>query len=211
MVVDDKNKTFYNIINIVEEKEGEEEKIKIERYEIENCPEIFKEKLENVLNYNKCRKSNNIIIIQNEDVNLNSQDERPFSTEEEMKNEFEGKEKDENYKDKNIQNINLFYIKKLKEQNKAYFLKLSDNTKQVIFNDKVQIIISDEKPNLVYIDKNRKKEIIEVFNSLNNANDDLKYRLKYIKKYSILEIKEKMCKKYKKLHPDYDDKNDKEN
>ena len=210
LVVDDKNKMFYNIINIVEEGEEKEEKTEIERYEIENCPEIFKEKLENILNYNKSRKSNNIIVIQNEDVILNSQNERPFTTEEEM-NETEGKEKGENYKDKNTQDINLFYIKKLKEENRAYFLKLSDNTKQVIFKDKVEIIISDEKPNLVYIDKNRKKEIIEVFYSLNNTSEDLKYRLKYIKKYTILEIKEQMRKKYKKLHPDYDDTNDKEN
>ena len=93
----------------------------------------------------------------------------------------------------------------MKKQNKAYFLKLSDNTYQVIFDDdNVEIIISKEKPNLMYIDKHRKKEIIEVYNSLNNASEDLKSKLKYIQKYCFLEVKEKISKKRKKLKPDCD-------
>lgn len=55
LLVDSQNKMFYNIINRVEEWD-EEEKTDIEIYDIENCPEIFKEKLENLLSYNECRK-----------------------------------------------------------------------------------------------------------------------------------------------------------
>ena len=102
-----------------------------------------------------------------------------------------------NYNNKII----LVYIKNLKNQEKANFLELSDDTKQVIFKDKVEIIMSEKKENLIYIDRHRQKTKIPTFNILNNSSRDLIYRLKYIKKISISNIKEKMENKYHKLHP----------
>ena len=181
LLIDSQNQTFYNIISKIDKEE--EEKTEIENHNHENCPENLKEKLDTLLNYNKCIKSA-----------LNNSDNK--------EKEFKNDDEEEKKTDK-TEEFNLFYIKKFKEQNKAYFLKLSDGSEQIIFKDKVKIILSREKPNVLYIDKNKEKTIIPKYNILNNSSEELIYRMKYIKKYSILEIKEKMSIKHKKLNPNH--------
>ena len=191
LLIDSKNQTFYNIINKIDK--NKKKKTEIKSYNYENCPETLKEKLDTLLNYNKRRKAT-----------LNNSDNK----EKEIKDNDEKEKKEDE-----IEEFNLFYIKKVKEQNKAYFLKLSDRSEQIIFKerDKVQIVLSREKPNILYIEKNKEITIIQKFNILNNSSEEVTDKMKYIKKYSILEIKEKMAIKNRELnHEHHDNKKDNE-
>ena len=81
-------------------------------------------------------------------------------------------------------------------------MKLSDDTKQVIFKDKTDILFSDKGDNIVYIDKNKEQTILQVYNILKNSDKKIIHKMKYIRQYSIEEIKRKMKIKYKKYHPE---------
>ena len=97
----------------------------------------------------------------------------------------------------------MFYIKSIDEKEKANFLKLSDDTKQVIFKDKIEVLMSDKHTNIVYIDKNKKQLILPILNILKNSDKKLIHKMKYIRNMAIEDIKRKMKIKYKKLHPEY--------
>ena len=92
--------------------------------------------------------------------------------------------------------INLFYVKDCREENKTYFLQLSDDTRQIIFFDKSEILLHNKKDKVLFIDKNRNKIFVPIFNILNNSSKELKDRLQYIKdsteKIKIEKIKEKI-------------------
>ena len=183
IVIDNKNQIFY-YINVSNEDEEEQKKDKIEKYEIKNCPEHLKEKLNNVLQYNenykrKYNKSND----ENNSKKVNNNSKK---SEKEIKN-----------------SDNLIYIKNINLKEKGnFFLKLSDDTKQVIFKDKTDILFSDKGDNIVYIDKNKEQTILQVYNILKNSDKKLIHKMKYIRQCSIEEINRKMKIKYKKYHPE---------
>ena len=162
IIINEKNKKLYNIIN-----NGDDEQDKIEKYDIDKYPENLKENVDDLINYHKLRL---------EKVNTKSS----ISSGNICNNEI----------------IYLVYIKILKVEEKAYFLELSDGTKQVIFKDKVEIIMSEKEKNIIYIDSHKEKTKIPTSSILNNSRRGLIYRYNYIKKYTILNIKEKLENKY---------------
>ena len=202
IIINEKNQKLYKIIN---NKDDDEEKDEIEKYNIDNCPHDLQESVDDLITYHKLRleKGNNsqTISITSGDKcsesNENNSEKKPKETE--MKTEKDYLILNENIYNKEI--IYLVYIKKLKVEEKANFLELSDGTKQIIFKDKVEIIMSEKKENLIYVDRHKERTKIPTFNILNNSNKDLTYILKYIKKYTILNLKEKMENKFHRLHP----------
>ena len=90
----------------------------------------------------------------------------------------------------------IIYIKSFHNDKNGKFLVLSDGTKQIIFKDKINILISDKKETVGYIDKQKKVSFISLMNAMQNSSKDLVSRLKYIKKVNYREIKDKMKKKF---------------
>ena len=211
LVFDSQNSVFYNIIRI--NGQDEEEDFKIEKYKKKDCPEELEEKLEELLNYNKKKKQKiekkPVQIVTNSDESLSIQKsgtiESSISQSIECEDNKNSTEKESNENDDNFHDIKLIYIRKLQKESLADFLLLSDFTKQIIYHDKAEIILSDYKPNLVYVDRHKERTIIPIFNILNNSSKELIQRLKYMKKISIKGIKQRMEIKYKKVHPDYDE------
>ena len=61
-----------------------------------------------------------------------------------------------------------------------------------------------------YVDKDKKRTVIPIYNILKNANHDFSKRLKYIRKISFSDIKTKMRNKLQniKMHKKEDKKKD---
>ena len=89
----------------------------------------------------------------------------------------------------------IIYIKSFHNDKNGKFLVLSDDTKQIIFKDKVNILISDKKETVGYIDRHKKVSFIPLMNAMKNSSKDFISRLKYIKQVNYREIRDKMQKK----------------
>ena len=89
----------------------------------------------------------------------------------------------------------IIYIKSFHNDKNGKFLTLSDDTKQIIFKDKINILISDKKETVAYIDRHKKISFIPLMNAMKNSSKDFISRLKYIKQVNYKEIKNKMQKK----------------
>ena len=193
LILNKKDKLLYNIIKIDDNNE------KIEKYNIDEYPENLKNKYEIFIKYyenvrkhiNKESNTDSSIINQNTLSKENISESSKTNTENES-----SIIKQEEIDDEEI-DINLFYVKDCREENKAYFLQLSDDTKQIIFLDKSEILIHDKKDKILYIDKNRNKIFVSIFDIFNNSSNELKYRLKYIKKTTTKILKEKIKEKIK--------------
>ena len=99
----------------------------------------------------------------------------------------------------------LIYIKSLIVDKYAKLLILSDETKQYIFKDKVEILLSEQKEILTYIDINKKKAILPLINIMKNSNKEFISRIKYIKKTNFSNMKEKLKEKWS--NEDFKNKN----
>lgn len=104
----------------------------------------------------------------------------------------------ENSDKKNKSQKTIFYIKRLEDDENAYFLYLTNDIEQIKFKNKVEIIMSDKKDKLIYVDKDKKRNIIPTFNILNNTNKKLTSKLRYIRYHSNKKIKNNMFEKFKK-------------
>ena len=136
------------------------------------CPDELKEKFQRLLKYYYDNRENEI----NNEDNINEINE------------------------KNKSQKTLFYIKRLEDEEKAYFLYLPNDIEQIKFKDKGEIIMSDNKNQIIYVDKNKNREIIPKYNILNNTNKDLTSKLKYIRKCNINKIQNNILEKFKKIH-----------
>ena len=82
----------------------------------------------------------------------------------------------------------LVYIKSYKKEKVAKFLILSNNVKQIIFKDKVQILMLEQKGVIGYIDINKKITFLCLENINNNSNKDILMRIDYIRKVNYNEM-----------------------
>ena len=181
LLVDNENEYFYNIII----DDPDTEKIKIEKYRICDCPEKLKSRLDELTKYNDSRKKKN--------KNKNGEN-NCLINQELVENNDKKDSKGE------INNKKIFYIKEIKSLDKAYFLKLSDDTKQIKFyDDKSEIIMSDQKDSIIYQDRHKERSIIPIYNIMDNSSEEVISRIKYIRKKTLQEMNEKMRKKFEKL------------
>ena len=193
MILNKKDKLLYNIIKTDNNKE------KIEKYNIDEYPENLKNKYELFIKYyeNVLKKRKHINNESNKDsciINQNPLSKENISENSKTNSENESSIiKQEEIDDGEI-DINLFYVKDCREENKTYFLQLSDDTRQIIFFDKSEILLHNKKDKVLFIDKNRNKIFVPIFNILNNSSKELKDRLQYIKDSTekIEKIKEKI-------------------
>ena len=89
----------------------------------------------------------------------------------------------------------IIYIKSFTNDKYGKFLVLSDDTKQIIFKDKISILISNKKETVGFIDSQKKVSFIPLINAMRNSSKVLRERLKYIKKTNFREIKNKIQQK----------------
>ena len=89
----------------------------------------------------------------------------------------------------------IIYVKSFTNDKNGKFLVLSDDTKQIIFKDKINILISDQKETIGFIDSQKNIYFIPLKNAMRNSSKVLKERLNYIKKRNYREIKNKIQKK----------------
>ena len=157
----------------------------------------IKQKKNEILN-----NKNKIEIYENDDTNLSIISKETLSH-----TEDNSISSNNIFDDISINNLNekekekkLVYIKNYINDKKVKLLILSDDTKHAIFNDKIQILISEkiEIQMIGYMDKNKKKTFLSLVNIMKNSNKDLVKRLKYIKYLSFKNLKEKVEKKYEK-------------
>ena len=200
LILNEKEDLFYEII---EEDNKEDEII---TYPTDKCPHKLKEKYNKFLKYhNEMRKQ--ILEHENQNQTLSSEsissitsiNSKSESNEESSENECSKtislnsilSEKET----KNEIKRKIIYIKSYYQDKYAKFLVLSDDTKQIIFKDKIVILISDIKEVVGYFDKNKKQTYIPLINAMKNASKDFISRLKYIKRVNYSQIKKKMIQK----------------
>ena len=118
---------------------------------------------------------------------------------------FDGLQKEErNKKEKNViqkKDVNdkddIIYVDKLIINENCIFFKLSNQTEQAFFRDKIQIIISTEY--LTYIDENKNKYNLLLKDVANNPIHKLTNRFKYIKYIYVKSINETIKKNNEKI------------
>ena len=186
---------IYEIINV----EYNDDQIKI--HEADNCPDHLKQQFKQFIEYHilkeqkkyahENQKNQNLINILNTSNNINTSENNSVKSEETIYNNIsiDNSINCENNEKK------LIYIKSLILGKYAKFLILSDDTKQYIFKDKVEILLSEEKEILTYIDNNKNKTTIPLVNIMKNSNKEFISRLHYIKKTSFNNMKEKLLEK----------------
>ena len=224
---------FNSDTDIIYEIENDEEEDKINSYKAQNCPERIKEQFkvftkynlkmrqkriekENKLSMNPETKENSINIstssISSTSISLTSEEN---SIQSEEITETEDKNKtistiDNNSKEKeNKKEKKLIYIRKYNKDDNAKFLLLSTGTKQIIFKDKIEIILSEEKEAIAYVDRKKKMTFLRLINIMKNCNKDLLVRLKYIKQANYKDIKDKLIKKIENNEKNKNENNDK--
>ena len=191
ILYDKKNKAVYYI---TPKNNGENE---IKNYDKEKCPNELKEKFEELINYyekKEFKKGKKIKILIDGKYAQNSNKEKDGN-----KNEIENgkniyKEKEINYKTNKNQK-KLFYIKRLEDEKKAYFLYFPCDIEQIIFKDKVEIIISYKRNNILFVDKDKNRIIVPIPNLLKITNKDLISKLKYIRNHSVTFMQQKFLEK----------------
>ena len=152
-------------INIVLNKEEDEINI---YNDIQECSTYLKKKFEQLIEYDK------IVTIKTK-----KKENKYMST---------------NFKD-SADKTKLVYINQFFEEKYATLVFLSDETKQTIFKDKCEILLSEKKNILGSIDKDRNMSIIPLYKISNISNNNFTKRFKYIHKISYEYIKNKIEKK----------------
>ena len=163
------NKAYYIKIYANEDPNKDEKS----SFEIDNCPENLKDKFQKFQKYDKeisSKRQLNLFISQSENS---------------IKNQI--------LLDDN--NLELFYIRNVFKEKLAYFVYLSDNNRQFIFDDKIQIVVSDQDELVEIIDKENKLTTISFQNIFNNPNTNLVKRLRYIRRAQLNGIKNKVIDK----------------
>ena len=108
----------------------------------------------------------------------------------------ENDSKDIQTKDLNKMN-DIIYVDKIIINENCIFFKLSNQTEQTFFKDKIQIIISTEYLN--YIDQNKNKYNLLLKDIVNNPIQKLTSRFKYIRYIYIKTINESIKKNNEKI------------
>ena len=91
--------------------------------------------------------------------------------------------------------MKLIYIKDIQYDKDGKRIILSDETFQFIFKDKTEILISNKKKVLGYVDKEKKLSFLSLNNVWKNWNKDLKKRIKYIKQINAKIMKNRIKEK----------------
>jgi polo-like kinase 1 len=196
LILNEKEDKFYEII------EDDFTEAKIKEYSVDKCPVKLKPKFDEFLKYhNKIRQKlceidnqsltsesnmssfrKDNIDEENSEIEYNKTTSIKSSSSVELQNSLESKKKEEV----------IIYIKNVYKNDNAKFLTLSDETKQIIFKDKIEILISDKKEVVGYTDRHKKTTFIPLAEAMKNASKDFTTRLKYIKHVNFSQIKEKM-------------------
>ena len=103
----------------------------------------------------------------------------------------------------------LVYVKNYIKDKIATIILLSDDIKQVIFNDKIQIFISEKigKEFVGYVNRDKKIKFLEFCNIMRNSNKDLVNRVGYIRSNSFKGYRDKLINKIQK---DYNERQNEE-
>ena len=187
-IKDTENNTFYTLcflkeenyntaycIKIYDNKEpNKDEKI---LFDIDNCPEYLNDKFQTFQNYNDEISSKKQLNLFNKKSSF-SQSDNSIKSQISLDN-----------------NRELFYIRNIFKEKHAYFIHLSDNNRQTIFDDKIKIIVSDQDELVVIIDKENNLTTVSFNNIFNNPNYNLVKRIKYIRNTQIKDIKNKVKEK----------------
>lgn len=109
----------------------------------------------------------------------------------------ENNENSESIKERksSIEEIPLIYVKHVIIEKHGIFILLSNNVKQVIFHDKVEILLLEEKGIIGHLSRKKELTVIPIHNVLRNPNHTFAKRMKYIRQMSFLNIKDKLKKK----------------
>ena len=91
----------------------------------------------------------------------------------------------------------IVYIKKFYKDKAAKFLTLSNETKQIIFKDKAEILISEKDLVVGFKDRHGNISFIELGYAMKNSSKDFTKRLRYIKQVNYTQIKKRMEEKMK--------------
>ena len=183
-LLNQKREVFYKII------EGND-KDEIQTYEIDNFPDNLKEKMKIFFkHHNKIKQKifdheYQACIISNEDK---------FENSIEINEEYSRMSEGNNFlsKDSIEETEKIVYVKSFCKDEFAKFITLSNGIKQYIFNDKIEILISENKETIGYLENHKIISFIPLLNIFQNSNKDLISRLKYIKKTNCKEITTKI-------------------
>ena len=93
-------------------------------------------------------------------------------------------------------NDHFVYAKSSMDSGIAKFFILSDETQQIIFKDDVEVLISEKKEIIKYVDKTKKSKIINLANVYRNDNKEFVKKLKYIRHTNFRTTKDKMRSNY---------------
>ena len=78
------------------------------------------------------------------------------------------------------------------DSGKAKFFILSDETQQTIFKDKIEILLSEKKEIIKYIDKMKNSRIINLANVYRNDNKEFIKKCKHIRHINFRKINDKI-------------------
>ena len=200
----------------IKKDEKDEDKDIINNYEAKNCPEHLKDNFRDFIRYH-IRIKQELFSIENkketnnENYKINLKNENKINNVKNIStsNSIKSEEKSNSIASYQINNnisINnskdnekeVVYIKnyKVKGKNKNKFFLLSDGTKQIIFYDKEQIIISDKKGLIGHINAFKKQIILPIDEALNNTNKNFVSKLRHIRRANEKEMWNKVYKKY---------------
>ena len=190
LILNEKKDEFFEI------KMPQEGLYQIETHNIYKCPEnlqqkfdefiVYKNKIKSKLfNYENQNTTETILTEENTEKETEKENDENNNTIKEIPIQNDGKEKEPE----------LIYIKNFVKEEYAKIILLSDDTKQVIFKDGIEIFISDKKEIVGYVYKNKKRTFIPLIDAMKNSSRDLTSRLKYIKQSNYRVIKEKLQKK----------------
>ena len=136
------------------------------KYNIDNIPEVFNNKIKILNSFIKYFKNN----INEKDINSNQNKKR--------------------------ENDDEIYAKSVIIDKKCVIFKLSNDIEHIFFADKIQIIISKNDNRLTYIEKNKTKTNLDLSESFNNQCRELHRRIKYIQHANIEYLSNEINKKY---------------
>ena len=200
LIFNSENDIFYEINN----NEG-----KINSYEVQKCPQNLKRKFDDFIRYHIKTKEamNDINNKKNINENHKNSEKNMSSKSEETSSKSEDNSINNNIINSDISINNskenkkkLVYIKDYIKDEKATIILLSDDIKQVIFNDKIQIFISEKigKEFVGYVNREKKIKFLEFCNIMKNSNKDLVNRVGYIRSNSFKGYRDKLINKIKK-------------
>ena len=136
------------------------------KYNIDNIPEVFNNKIKILNSFIKYFKNN----INEKDINSNQNKKR--------------------------ENDDEIYAKSVIIDKKCVIFKLSNDIEHIFFADKIQIILSKNDNRLTYIEKNKTKTNLDLSESFNNQCRELHRRIKYIQHANIEYLSNEINKKY---------------